>query len=368
MTKKINYSALQKIHKYHSVTPLQAAAGIVVGILVFGAAALIDKDWVGGVVLVLFLAAIGYAANSQISTDEKNDKKLAKFAKQNSFKFQAMNDSISQPGTLYSHGHTKYETRVISGEFTGLPMQLSDYHYTVGSGKSAINHTIRVMCLVLPRKLPHMVIDCLIDANGTKSALPIIFDKSQKIELEGDFYKYFALYVPDKYAVSALSIIAPDAMEALMKMEALCDIEIIEDRVYFYWPKADMQSYSKIFDTVQAVMGEIGRKLTRGDVFSTETQKRIHSEPSLDSATLTKGNFLERATSMNLLGFALLGYMILGLGSLLLSMAIKAVWIFEIGTYVAFVPVIAVLLVYALRRHTKHTLRKKLNHSNADKS
>ncbi len=67
-----------------------------------------------------------------------------------------------------------------------------------------------------------MIIDSLVEeGNGNSSTLPIIFDRSQRLVLEGDFYKYFMLYAPDTYGITALTIIAPDAMEILMRHATL---------------------------------------------------------------------------------------------------------------------------------------------------
>lgn len=218
------------------------------------------------------------------------------FANTNNFLYTVENKDIHENGTLYLHGYNHIERDVLEGTLCGLPMKLSDYHYETGGGKSHANYDIRVMKLELPRKLPHMVIDCLVEnGENSQSTLPIRFDKSQKIDLEGDFYKYFALYAPDTYGISALTIIAPDAMDTLLRIKALCDIEIIDNSIYFYWPdtKGDPESYKSAFQTVESVMKEIGTKLIEDDIFATKSQARVHAEAvggvKLKRSSLTAG-------------------------------------------------------------------------------
>jgi hypothetical protein len=111
--------------------------------------------------------------------------------------------------------------------------------------------------------------------------LPMQFSQSQRIHLEGDFSRYFALYAPDTYAITALTILAPDVMEIVMRYAGLCDIEIIDDKVYFYWPgvEVSVKSFENKFGTVQAVLAETYTKLSTSDVFAQQSQKRILAQP-----------------------------------------------------------------------------------------
>ncbi len=149
------------------------------------------------------------------------------------------------------------------------------------------------MEITLPRVLPHMVIDSLVEnGNGSMSTLPIEFDQSQKIELEGDFHNYFSLYAPDKYGISALTIIAPDA------------IEIIDNKLYFYWPKVanEKQDYEQIFQAVGEVLSEIGMKLSRGDIFADASQAKVHAQANGQGVRLKKSG-LKLITVLGVIGF-----------------------------------------------------------------
>lgn len=250
-----------------------------------------------GFVVLLVLAGIAgtlYINYQQLS--KHNEQLMLAFVSANNLQYfpglSVANEN--KPGSLFTHGHSKKMSKVIQGSLDALPFSLFKYDYTVGSGKSRRDYDAEVMEITLPRKLPHMVIDSLLEnGNGGFSTLPITFSQSQRLDLEGDFYKYFRLYAPDTYAVSALTIIAPDAMETLMQHAALCDLEIIDNKLYFYWPQiaCTRKHYEDIFLTVDAVLKEIGKKLTTDNIFATVSQERVHSSADTAGVRLKRRNF-----------------------------------------------------------------------------
>lgn len=231
--------------------------------------------------ITVIIALIRFSLN-RARQIEINDKAVNEFVSENGLKYEASLGDItdSMPGSLFKIGESKQVKQVIYGNLWGYKVYLFTYEYAVRSGKSNRKYDATIVEITLPRKLPHMVIDSLVESgNGGLSTLPINFDKSQKINLEGDFYKYFSLYAPDSYGVSALTILAPDAMEALLKHAAFCDIEIIDDRLYFYWPDIPIngKSFEEKFVTVEQVLVEIGKKISKGNIFGNLTQAKVHS-------------------------------------------------------------------------------------------
>lgn len=224
-----------------------------------------------------------------------NESVLLSFAEQNGLGYGLpVIDPDQLPGTLFTHGHSKIASKPISGTINEYPFTLFEYMYATGSGKNRRKYDAAVMEIVLPRVLPHMVIDSLVEQGDFgSSTLPIVFDSSQRIALEGDFHEYFSLYAPDTYGVSALTIIAPDAMEALMRHAALCDIEIIDNRLYLYWPLLPRyrKNYEDMFTTTQEILKEIGAKLSRGDIFAHESQARVHSASQTKGVRLKQQRF-----------------------------------------------------------------------------
>jgi hypothetical protein len=84
----------------------------------------------------------------------------------------------------------------------------------------------------LPRALPHFVVDAT--ANG--ASLPIPVDAKQRVSLEGDFDRHFALYAPAGYERDALYLFTPDVMALLIDESGDLDVEVIGNRLTIYSP------------------------------------------------------------------------------------------------------------------------------------
>ena len=106
-------------------------------------------------------------------------------------------------------------------------MQIAVASYTGGkSDPKGPRHAFRFMEMGLPRVLPHLMIDAR--RNGSlRSLLP----GTQRLSLEGDFDRYFTVYVPQGYERDALQLLTPDVMVCLIDHGRRWDIEIIEDRL-----------------------------------------------------------------------------------------------------------------------------------------
>lgn len=84
----------------------------------------------------------------------------------------------------------------------------------------------RYMTTKLPRDLPHLMIDSL--RNGSlRSVLP----GTERMSLEGDFDRHFAVYAPTGYERDALELLTPDVMACLIDYGRYWDVEVVEDRL-----------------------------------------------------------------------------------------------------------------------------------------
>lgn len=91
----------------------------------------------------------------------------------------------------------------------------------------------------LDRQLPNMVLDNR--RNNSKvfgSNLPYSLAANQRLALEGNFNDYFDLYVPTGYERDALYVFNPDIMQRMISASAMCDAEVIGDKVIFYLPNS----------------------------------------------------------------------------------------------------------------------------------
>src|SRR3990167_9321722 len=168
--------------------------------------------------LVASVALIVGVVSIWKKTKKRNKQALIDFASVNTMRYIPASASASvKPGTLFEAGHSRRYGDTISGTLNGLLFEVYPYTYETGSGKHRQSHDAMIFEFTLPRVVPHFVID-----SELEDVIPLVFHSSQKIELEGNFHKYFDLYAPDSYNITALTLLAPDTMEVLMQHSALC--------------------------------------------------------------------------------------------------------------------------------------------------
>mgnify|MGYP000123047919 CR=1 FL=1 len=332
------------------------AVGLVLVVLSLGSISAVSQNlFIVKLLLILSFIVCAFMIFVEINRANKQlSKSTQEFSLANNFTYiQKENSRDVYPGSvLKKHSLLKFK-EIITGTRFGLKFKTYIYVYIVGSGRRSRTVDLQVFEITLPRVLPHMVIDSLVESgNGQGSTLPIYFDKSQKIELEGDFNKYFAVYAPDKYGISALSVIAPDVMDVLLRHAALCDIEIIDNKLYFYWPdpaqsKTQFETY---FNTVDEVMYEIGQKLVSSNIFANASQKQVHSQPS--------GQGVHLKPSMLKISIGTVIVLLIYILNISSDFAPKEWSQFIIGIFLILVLIVAILPI--LQQNKKERLRREL--------
>lgn len=262
----MNFSALDRLQKF-SFTPWIPLVGAVI-------AHMAARDWLPELIIVtlpaIILAAL-WAFNSVQKSAARNSKIMQEWASQNNMRYAAEPHQFAMgPGSLFTDPRQSI-TNAFEGTLIDKPFYLA--HYKRPQGKTEFYAT--VMCVQLPRRLPHIVIDSHMEGDGFTSVLAPVFATSQRMELEGDFAQYFTVYAPAGYEASALNILAPDIMLKLMQFGVKCDIEIIDDRLYFYWPfLANKRSeFEELFETTQAIVTATDDKLVRSDIYKQPEHK-----------------------------------------------------------------------------------------------
>ena len=112
--------------------------------------------------------------------------------------------------------------------------------------------TYAVMHTSLPRKLPNVVFDSI---NHQRKDFRVVFDRAQRIQLEGNFNKYFATYFGIGYTIDDLSFITPEVMEALIDAHEY-NIEIVHDNLLLFSqtrsdPEAELLAMSSSIQTIR---------------------------------------------------------------------------------------------------------------------
>lgn len=106
-----------------------------------------------------------------------------------------------------------------------LQIAVASYQGSKSDPKGPRN-AFRYLTMKLPRDLPHLMIDSL--RNGSlRSMLP----GTERMSLEGDFDRHFAVYAPKGYERDALELLTPDVMACLIDYGRYWDVEVVEDRL-----------------------------------------------------------------------------------------------------------------------------------------
>lgn len=113
------------------------------------------------------------------------------------------------------------------GPFGEPDLQIAVATYTGGrNDPKGARNAFRFLTTRMPRPLPHLMVDSL--RNGR---LRTLLPGTQRISLEGDVDRHFAVYAPNGYERDALQLLTPDVLVCLLEHGRQWDIEVVEDRV-----------------------------------------------------------------------------------------------------------------------------------------
>jgi hypothetical protein len=174
--------------------------------------------------IVIFVGVIG-ARNQAVYLS-----KLMKFAAANKLQLSYDVRAKGYKGMIFDEGQDNIIKEAIAFP-DGSEIGNYVYNRSSGGGKSAKYGFARIS---LNRKLPHMVLDAKQNNIMSVSNLPEMFDRSQRLKLEGNFNKYFDVYVPKKYEADALYVFTPDVMQAILDHGRRYDMEVVDDQLFFY--------------------------------------------------------------------------------------------------------------------------------------
>ncbi len=220
------------------------AAGLVVPVILIG--------------LVIAVVAIAAAGRLRRGGKWARWLRIARFAQANGMTFSPAQGNPSYPGEIFQLGRDRTaidHLTTTSGRF----LDLGNFRWITGSGKSQQTHTWGFMALSLDRNMPNIVLDSKANNSIFGSNLPATLDRKQILHLEGDFDRYFTLYCPTEYETDALYIFTPDLMALLIDEAAPFDVELVDDWMFVYTPRpldmTDPAVYQRLFtiaDTVGA--------------------------------------------------------------------------------------------------------------------
>lgn len=163
---------------------------------------------------------------------QKRFARLQRFAKLNNAKAKSNSYPQGYDGEIFNHGHS----RCIDLALTfGDGLELGSYTYAEGHGRNTRYYHWSYAFISLNRPMPHIILDAKSNNSFRKfTNLPISYQSTQKISLEGDFDSYFTLYAPEGYNKDILYLFTPDVMAVLIDYGKDYDIEIINQTMYLY--------------------------------------------------------------------------------------------------------------------------------------
>lgn len=183
--------------------------------------------------------------------------RLDRFAQANGMTWHAESPAPPLPGMIFGLGHGRRATDVLRGTRPRF-VEFANYRYTTGSGKNQTTHQWGYVAVKLSTPLPHIVLDALGNNALFGSNLPASFDKEQRLSLEGDFDRYFALYCPRGYERDALYLFTPDIMARFIDNAAALDVEIVDDWLFLYakrdFATLDPATWAWLFAAVAALL------------------------------------------------------------------------------------------------------------------
>ena len=226
-------------------------------------------DNIGGSVFTLVLAAvmgIGIVFLFLAARKQRIESaKIALFAQQNGFRYTRMIDGPTYTGMYFGIGYRRALSNIITSQRSTPKFEIGNLNYTIRTGKSESTYRKGYIRIELERNLPQIVLDA--SSNNLKmfgkniTNLPEDFDTSQRMNLEGDFNKYFTLYAPKEYERDALYIFTPDLMALMIDNVSAFDAEIIDNQLFIYKSQAPfVLTDGALLDRLFKIIEVVGNK------------------------------------------------------------------------------------------------------------
>lgn len=215
------------------------------------------------VFLLLVLAGIGFAIWRLVrGGSSERWYRLDRFAQANGMSWHPVSEDPPLPGMVFAQGRSRKATDVVRGTRPRF-VEFGNYQYTTGSGKEQTTHRWGYVAVKLSTPLPHIVLDATSNNALFGSNLPASFDKAQRLSLEGDFDRHFALYCPQGYERDALYLFTPDIMARFIDHAAALDVEIVDDWMFLYakrdFSTLDPATWAWLFSVVGAFLDKFAQ-------------------------------------------------------------------------------------------------------------
>lgn len=209
--------------------------------------------------------------------------RLDRFAQANGMTFVPQLKAPRLPGMIFSVGSERVATDLVRGQRPRFT-EIANYSYATGSGKERTTHSWGYVAVRLRTPLPHIVLDAVGNNGLFSSNLPASFRRDQRLSLEGDFDRYFALYCPAGYERDALYLFTPDIMARFIDKAAALDVEIVDDWLFLY-AKRDFSTLDPAtWQWLFSVVGALRDKFDQWERWRDDRLSHAPAAPHVDAA------------------------------------------------------------------------------------
>lgn len=139
----------------------------------------------------------------------------------------------SVSGQLFSIGHSRRITNVISGTQQGLPIRIFNYMTTIGGGKHKKTLAYTVFETTYPHELPDIILTSTNSFWVGSQAVPNIANRTT-LSFEGDFSKKFRVSVRKEFEIEAYQIFTPVVMHHLLETYTDLNFELHNNTFYIF--------------------------------------------------------------------------------------------------------------------------------------
>ena len=190
---------------------------------------------------------------------------MKQFADANGFHFQRRGTLLEdEAGSVFNRGRAKKISNIAEGKFLGRPLQLFNYKYTEGRGRSSRNFQYTIFELEFLANLPRMYLDAHQEGNNKSPGWRL--NNLERISLESnEFNKNFTLWAEPGTHLDALRVFTPDLMSELLKISEKLDFELVGDQIYIYADGLVTKKYrlQYMFTFAKHLMANLGYVLER---------------------------------------------------------------------------------------------------------
>lgn len=153
------------------------------------------------------------------------------FAIANNLAYQAEGQTAGRYGKLFIHPREGRLFNIVAGTILGLPAELFNYEYKSGTGKYSVTHSITGLQITFKGLVPQFSV---IEKRETIDSILRPRPGQYAHDLEGDFFKYYKLYVTDNQEIEILEILTPEIMAFMIDKSKHFSFEFVENQLFIY--------------------------------------------------------------------------------------------------------------------------------------